>query len=128
MLNKILFALIVGAAFILPQSEAADAHERGNWYIGFGLGAGLDARYSTDQYSITFDDVFNEGGVDKSPKLAVNFKAGVALSPETLLGFDFTAVKEASITGTTEKETVNGFGVLGGIGYAFALGKAFTLL
>lgn len=174
MINKILFAIIIGAFLTFPQEGHTGDHERGTWYVGFGFGTAIDARYSTDQYAVTFDEVFDDGWVDKSPKFAVNVKFGAAVGTKTLFGFDFTTVrqegtmnmgsgrldgslqvnnyflmlthfpaqggfflragggystfvKEASLNGVSARETVNGFGALGGMGYAFRLGESFHL-
>lgn len=174
MFNKILFCLIFSFFLVVPQIGAAGNHERRSWYVGLGLGTAIDARYSTDQYAVTFDEVFDDGGFDKSSKLAANLKVGTALTTKTLLGFDYTVtrqegtletglgrqegsfqisnyffmlthfpsaegffiragggystfVKDASLTGATARETVNGFGMLGGVGYAFRMGESFHL-
>lgn len=149
----------------IPLQVLAETNTRSSWYIGFGLGGGLDARYTVDGEEITFDDWF-EGADEKNSKIALNFKVGATLSPKTLLGFDGTAVGQTGrhagedlqlqinnyflmlphfpmeegffirvggglsnimnkVGGDTD--VVHGYGLLGGVGYAFWLGKSFNL-
>ena len=164
--TKALMFVLVLALFGFPLKGFAETHSRDSWYIGFGLGAGLTAKYTIkDGPTRTFDDDFS-GATSKSPQTALNFKVGATLSPKSLLGFDVTADGQtASSAGVDVQEQINnyflmytyfpyeeglflrlggglsgmvsktpvttkiyrGFGVLGGIGYAFWLGKSFNL-
>lgn len=167
--NNLYFILLAVAVAIFPtkgMAETSETHTRSNWYIGFGLGAGLDARYTLNGKEITFDD-WMKGVDEKGPKIALNFKVGATLSPKTLIGFDGTAVGQTGKVGgkdvqiqinnyflmlthfpqeegffiraggglsnimnkdtTGNTEVVHGYGILGGVGYAFWLGKSFNL-
>lgn len=163
--KKLSFVILVTAFIAIPIKGMAETHTRGNWYIGFGLGAGLDARYTLNGQDITFDD-WMQGAEEKGAKTAINFKVGGTLSPKTLLGFDGTAVGQTGTYGGEDvqiqinnyflmlthfpneegffiragggfsnimaktpvgTDVVSGYGVLGGIGYAFWLGQSFNL-
>lgn len=157
----------------LPTMAKAETHQRDSWYIGFGIGGGTDASYKYKGKEYSFDDEF-KGYSEKSGILALNFKVGATLTPKTLLGFDWTAVREegkinvfgntvtsslqinnyflmlthfpwnegfflrgggglSNIVGEvksgslTWSDTASGSGLLGGVGYAFWLGKSFNL-
>jgi hypothetical protein len=167
-IRSVLFLLIV-VGLALPATASAQAlHQRDTWYIGFGLGGGLAAQWHVDGQTITFDDWL--AGTDKGPKVSLNFKVGGTMSPQTLVGFDLTAVAQSGTLSGLDATTVitnyfamlthfpnqeglfvrvgggmsrltnmvdtpsgtisddaTGFGLLGGIGYAFWLGKSFNL-
>ncbi|MCC7201624.1 MAG: hypothetical protein IT393_03020 [Nitrospirae bacterium] len=167
-IRRNLFFIFLVMLIIFPakgMAKTPETHKRSNWYIGFGLGAGLDARYTIDGNEITFDDWFK--GVDtKDTRVALNFKVGATLSPKTLLGFDGIAVGQmGSYAGSDLQLQINnyflmlthfpieeglfvrvggglsnimykvggstnvvpGYGLLGGVGYAFWIGKSFNL-
>lgn len=164
-MKKILLFILTTIMFTYPVSALAETHQRSDWYIGFGLGGGLDARYTLNGNDITFDD-WMKGAEEINPKTALNFKVGATLGPKTLLGFDGTAVGQTGKFGGKDvqiqinnyflmlthfpmeegffikagggfsnimsktpigTDVVNGYGVLGGVGYAFWLGKSFNL-
>lgn len=154
--------------FAFPINGFAETHERDSWYIGFGIGGGIDARFKLNGKDLTFDDWLSGAGT-KNPLISLNFKTGKTLSPKTLLGFDGTLISQTGkfggsdariqinnyflmlthfpwaegffvrgggglsniqqeIKGTNSTSAqANGYGVLGGIGYAFWLGKTFNL-
>lgn len=155
---KNLLVLLTMVCFALPAPVLAQGkHQRSSWYIGFGLGGGIDARWNVEGETVTFDDWLE--GLDKDPKISLNFKVGGTLNPKTLLGFDITAVSQTGsasgidahiqinnyflmLTHFPREEgffirvggglsnimaevdnlsEVNGFGLLGGLGYAFWL-------
>lgn len=90
--NLLLLVMIMGLA--LPATASANGpHQRDSWYIGFGLGGGLSAQWEANRRTITFDDWLS--GLEKDPKLSLNFKVGATLTPKTLLGFDVTAVAQS---------------------------------
>ena len=167
-MKKILLTTLTMIFFTFPVFALAETHQRSSWYICFGLGVGLDARYVVNGEEITFDEWLE--GTDKGPKVSINFKVGGTLSPKTLLGFDATAVRQEGtlpnvigsiqinnyflmfthfpykegffiraggglsniiyVIDTTSgdvSDRVSGYGLLGGIGYAFWLGKSFNL-
>ena len=65
-----------------------------HWYVGTGIGAGFGAKYKVNGRWITFDDRL-QAATDKSSLLAVNLvNAGVALSPNLLLGGSVSAVAQ----------------------------------
>lgn len=161
-----LFCLILTLLqFVFPLNGSAESHKRDSWYIGFGIGGGIDASYTLNGKDITFDD-WIKGAEEKNPEIAINFKVGSTLSPKTLIGFDVTAVGQtgkldgedvqiqinnyflmlthfpleegffirggggfSNIMFITPigNEVVSGYGILGGVGYAFWLGKSFNL-
>ena len=162
---KLFFFVLILLQCAFPLKGLAESHKKDSWYIGFGLGGGVDARYTLDGKDITFDDWIN-GVEEKSPKIAINFKVGGMLSPKTLIGFDVTAVGQTGKLGGEDvqiqinnyflmfthfpleegffirggggfsnimnktpisTEVVSGYGILGGLGYAFWLGKHFNL-
>ena len=91
-----LLLLITLFCLTLPATaQAQTRHQRGDWYIGFGLGGGLSADYKIDGDTVTFDDWLK--GLDKDSKLSLNFKVGGTIDSKNLLGFDITAVNQ---TGT----------------------------
>lgn len=91
-----LLLLITLFCLTLPATaQAQTRHQRGDWYIGFGLGGGLSADYKIDGDTVTFDDWLE--GLDKDSKLSLNFKVGGTIDSKNLLGFDITAVNQ---TGT----------------------------
>ncbi len=155
---------VVFAVLLLPALALAGEHERDTWYIGFGVGLGLDASYEYQGEEITFDDWLS--GLDTGPKVAINFKVGKTLNSKNLLGFDITAAGQSGtgygidahiqinnyflmwthfpqeeglffrlgggpsifvVEVDNLSESESGFGVLGGVGYAFWLGEAFNL-
>jgi len=161
------FLIAVGLAIPVAVS-AQTRHERDTWYIGFGLGGVLAARWDANGQTVSFDDWLE--GYDKDPRVFANFKAGLTVSPKTLMGVDLTGVAQSgSLNGldataqinnfffmmthfpyqegffirlgggasriqrTVEtpsgelSDDANGLGVLGGLGYAFWLGKTFNL-
>ncbi len=72
------------------QSESLWSH----WYVGTGIGPGFGAKYKLNGQTITFDDRL-QGATDKTPLLALNIvNAGIALSPNLLVGFSGSAVSE----------------------------------
>lgn len=163
----LLLIILVGVA--LPAAAFADnQHQRGSWYIGFGLGGALAAQWEEGGQTVSFGDWLD--GYDKDPAVAGNFNVGLTLSPRTLLGVDIIGVSQTgSLNGldataeinslllvmthfpisegpfirvgggfsriahtveTSSGETTtatSGVGLLGGIGYAFWLGKSFNL-
>ncbi len=165
--SLLLLLIVVGLA--LPAAASGQArHQRSNWYIGFGLGGAFSAAWTDHGRSTSFDEWLT--GLDRSPKIALNFKVGGTLSPHTLLGFDATAVGQSGTAFDVDAHaqinnyflmlthfpyqeglffrvgggfsnlvnmidtpfgdldsTLTGVGVLGGIGYAFWLGKSFNL-
>ena len=80
----------------IPARPAADQSGSGfaHWYVGTGIGAGLDARARINGQTQTFDDQL-QGATDKSGRLALNLiNAGIALGPQTLLGFHGSLVAQ----------------------------------
>jgi opacity protein-like surface antigen len=91
--NLLLLLIVVGLS--LPATATAQArHQRGSWYIGFGLGGALAAQWDANGQTVSFNDWLD--GYDKDPKVSANFKVGVTLSPRTLVGFDLTGVAQSS--------------------------------
>jgi hypothetical protein len=73
---------------------ARPAHERGSWYIGFGLGTG-NGSVSGQGDTFSFREL-NRGALLTSgdpANIALNFKVGATLTPRLLVGFDITAVR-----------------------------------
>jgi hypothetical protein len=92
----LLLSMIIG--WLLPAAASAQGgHQRDSWYIGFGLGGGLSAGWEVDGDTISFDEWLD--GLEKDPKISLNFKVGGTLSQRTLLGFDVTAVSQTASAG-----------------------------
>ncbi len=157
----------------VPVFLSADEKVRKPWYIGFGLGTFFDAAWVTDGVELTWED-FYQGTTPASPKVCANLKLGATVSPNLLLGFDLTAIRQVA-TGSdppfwdmtlttqisnlfamatvfpfrrgpfvrlgggfsssllevdylgTDRETYDGYGLLGGLGCAFWLDRRFNL-
>lgn len=165
--HRVIYIILVAAVFVLPLSAEGGTHQRDSWYIGFGLGGGFGEALEMNGGEASFSDRLE--GMDKGPKLSINFKVGGTLSPKTLLGFDATALGQSGSSYGIDKHvqinnyflmlthfpreegffirvggglssfvfdvegyyggtnTVSGFGLLGGVGYAFWLGESFNL-
>lgn len=100
--RALLLVIVVGLT--LPAVVSAQPrHQRDSWYIGFGLGGGLAAQWEVDGQTVSFDDWLD--GLEKDPKISLNFKVGGTLSPKTLLGFDITAVAQTGSAGGLDAHT-----------------------
>lgn len=94
---KTLLFLVMVIGLALPATTSAQTrHQRDNWYIGFGLGGSPSAQWKVNGQTVGFDDWLE--GLDKDPRVSFNFEVGGTLSPETLLGFDLTAVAQGGAT------------------------------
>lgn len=166
--KKTLLNVLILASLVFPAMAMAGEHQRDSWYIGFGIGAGIDEAWYVDGEKVTFDDWL---GMDEGhTPIAFNFKVGGTISPKILLGFDATYIGESSSNGSSDRHasisnqflmltyfpweegffcrtgggfsnldveydygsytverSVDGYGLLVGIGYAFWLGKGFNL-
>lgn len=87
-LSTLLFAALLVPTLTLAQ----EPHQRDPWYIGFGLGTG-SGNVSGQGDTLSFKDM--NAGRDPT-NVALNFKAGVTLTPKLLLGLDITAVRSAA--------------------------------
>jgi len=67
---------------------ASPPRMRGPWYIGFGVGWGTGS-YVVNGATVSFADHVAPFG---ALGFSLNFKVGATLSPQLLLGFDFTGV------------------------------------
>ena len=96
----------IGAEGPADKSESP----RRGWYVGTGIGPGLDAKYKLNGQSISFDDRL-KGATDKSPLIALNIvNAGIALSPSLLLGFSGSAVSQiGKIAGNNAHLQINNY-------------------
>ncbi len=96
----------IGAEGPADKSESP----RRGWYVGTGIGPGLDAKYKLNGQSISFDDRL-QGATDKSPLIALNIvNAGIALSPSLLLGFSGSAVSQiGKIAGNNAHLQINNY-------------------
>ncbi len=159
------FAMLLLA---LPTIALAQGHQRGSWYIGFGLGSG-GGWVNDGGERASFRDFTYE---DDRVTVGFNFNVGATLTPRLLLGGELGGIGtfgeyqgyETSITtsyidavltffpvergpflrgglGRTvlaiEQEDPyygdfkgdwDGYNVLGGIGYAWWLGRSFNLV
>jgi hypothetical protein len=103
--NKLLFfILLVAVSIVFPAIVLAETHTRDNWYIGFGLGGALDARYEVDGEDISFHDFF--AGAHTHGNAALNFKVGGTIDSNNLLGFDATFVRQEGTYGSAEEESL----------------------
>jgi len=157
---------IAGFATASAAAEADPSYPGGHWYVGTGIGAGFGAKYKVNGQSITFSDRL-QGATDKSSLLGINLvNAGVALSPNLLLGGSVSAVAQfGTIAGNdthlqinnylatltwfpaekgfflrggaglsnifidtgTSSDTVHGFGILVGAGYALPVARRHNI-
>ncbi len=78
---------------LVSVAAFSQVRQRRPVYFGFGGGTFFDAAWETDGVEMTWDD-FYAGAVTVSPKVCINLKLGVTLSPGVLLGFDGTAIRE----------------------------------
>ena len=108
-------AAVAGLSFAIAGfATAAEADRSGNpwshWYIGSGIGPGFGAKYKLNGQSITFDDRL-QGATDKSSLIALNIvNAGVALSPNLLLGGSVSAVAQfGKIAGNDTHLQINNY-------------------
>lgn len=107
-IGTLLLLIAIGGLVVPAHASAQTPHQRGAWYIGFGLGGALGAQWEVDGQTVSFDD-WLQGG-DQSPKVALNFKVGGTLSPKTLLGFDVTAVGQgATASGVDAHVQINNY-------------------
>ena len=77
-------------------ATAAEADRSENpwshWYIGGGIGPGFGAKYKLNGQTITFDDRL-QTATDRTSLVALNIvNAGIALSPNLLVGLSVSAV------------------------------------
>jgi len=173
MKGKILAALgIVLLLATVAEAQMPREHQRGAWYIGFGLGSGEG--WATDNgESKSFTEWFDTFNMNPT-KITINFKVGATVTPNLLIGFDCSAIRawaseeimgenfdvafqannydgmvtffprgegffirgglglaafvtQISAPGNSETDTVSGFGIVFGGGYAFWLLKSFNL-
>lgn len=103
MFKKIIILLFIFSSLALPQKSNAENHQSGNWYLGLGLGVGLDARYEkNNQYTITFDEAMDANMFDKSTKMAANIKAGIKINSNIRLGLDYTTIRQEGTSDTSK--------------------------
>lgn len=66
MFRKVIILLFIFPFLALPQKSNAENKQSGNWYLGLGLGVGVDARYDkNNQYTITFDEAMDANMFNK---------------------------------------------------------------
>ena len=101
---------IAGFATASAAAEADPSYPGGHWYIGSGIGPGFGAKYKVNGQSITFSDRL-QGATDKSSLLGLNIvNAGIALSPNLLLGGSVSAVAQfGKIAGNDVQLQINNY-------------------
>jgi hypothetical protein len=132
--STLLIGLALGAAGFPAPAAALDEPPREGikWYLGTGLGPGIDARYKFNGQTITFDDRL-QGATDKTGLIGLNLiNGGIALTPRLLVGGSVSAVAQSGkIAGDDTHIQINnylamltyfpfehGFYVRGGAGYS----------
>ena len=108
-------AALASFSFAIAGSATAAEPDRSenpwsHWYIGSGIGPGFGAKYKLNGQTITFDDRL-QGATDKSSLLGINLvNAGVALSPNLLLGGSVSAVAQfGTIAGNDVQLQINNY-------------------
>ena len=101
---------MAGFATASAAAEADPSYPGGHWYVGSGIGPGFGAKYKLNGQTITFDDRL-QGATDKSSLLGINLvNAGVALSPNLLLGGSVSAVAQfGTIAGNDVQLQINNY-------------------
>jgi hypothetical protein len=101
---------IVAALALSPLAARAQAYpyapysgpHRSPWYVGFGIGTGTGSIYLSGGQTLSFHDAItgitpNTGlpidGTSDNGRIGFNFKFGATLTPQFLLGFDFTLLR-----------------------------------
>lgn len=90
--NLTIFFLII--MFFCPSLLWASTRMVGNWYLGLGLGTGVNAGYTVNDERISFDEWLSE--TDRTPKIFLNLKGGMVADDEILLGLDFSTLKKSA--------------------------------
>ncbi len=75
-----------------PYAPHSGPH-RSPWYIGFGIGTGTGATYSDGMTSSFHDLLLYAPGTSDYGRIGLNFKVGATITPQFLLGFDFTGIR-----------------------------------
>jgi len=93
-------ALSLGCLFILiPSILLAETHKRDSWYVGFGIGGGLNKYFYFPDETSHYDNWLS--GTQQYPKITTNFKIGGTINPYLLFGLDVTTMdQEGNLSGT----------------------------
>lgn len=70
-------------------AQYSGEHDKGSWYIGFGLGSG---RLQVE--GETMSEAFSGSGADVGTPITLNFAVGGVLTPQMLLGLDISAIRQ----------------------------------
>jgi hypothetical protein len=92
-----------------PAPAADKSESRGiGWYVGAGIGPASGAKYKLNGQTITFSDRLE---TDKTALIALNLvNAGVALSPDLLLGLSVSAASQTGkIAGNDAHLQINNY-------------------
>ncbi|MDH5681151.1 MAG: hypothetical protein OEZ36_06175 [Spirochaetota bacterium] len=93
---KIRALFFVSVLLILPSLVSADDSRRGGWYIGFGIGGGLNKSFNLPNESSVYDNWLS--GTSQQPKFVTNFKVGGTLTSRFLIGMDITMMTQSGTT------------------------------
>ncbi len=84
---------VAGFSAAAAEGDQADSLWS-HWYVGAGIGPGFGAKYKLNGQSLSFSDTL-QGATDKSSLLGINLvNAGVALSPNLLVGGSVSSVAQ----------------------------------
>ncbi len=96
---------VTAALALSPLAASAQARpyasyygpQRSPWYIGLGLGTGSGTIYLNNGQTLSFHDAITGYdpilGSSDNGRFGFNIKAGATLTPQFLLGFDFTLLR-----------------------------------
>lgn len=89
---------------------AAPASRGVGWYVGTGIGAGIDPKYKLNGRTITFDDRLR-GATEEAGPIGINLvNAGVTLGPNLLLGFSGSLVTQTGrLAGNDVRLQINNY-------------------
>lgn len=161
--------LLIFSFFIISTGYAKEMQQESDWYYGFGIGGGANAKFTISGADTTFNE-WLKGADPINSLITMNFKVGRKLNRMFWLGFDGTLASQTGKFGnvdaliqisnyfamlayfpnekgfflrggagfanlqqqwvsgnTTLTAQKNGYGFLGGFGYAFPVKDNFNL-
>src|SRR6266705_6080922 len=94
------------AVAVAPEKPSGEPTKM---FIGGGIGPALNPRYKVNGKTITFSDQF-QGATDKISPIALSVSFGLALNPNTFVGFDGSAASQiGKIAGTNTHVQISNY-------------------